>query len=102
MRSITSPDRAKRIDLDPNQLVLVQGRRIVPVDDAISSGSTMLPVWGLLESAGAQGVGTGVAMRRGGRWRAALGPARAARVVGVFDSPLLQARAGGWVPRDAA
>lgn len=102
VRSITSPDRAKRIYLDPNQLALVQGRRIVLVDDAISSGSTAPPVWDLLERAGAQVVGYGVAMRQGGRWRAALGPARAGRVVGVFDSPLLQATAGGWGPRDAA
>ncbi|MEN9628104.1 MAG: hypothetical protein RJA10_1331, partial [Pseudomonadota bacterium] len=27
------------------------------------------------------------------------GPERATRVTGVFDSPLLQATAAGWVPR---
>lgn len=97
--SITSPDRAKRIYLDPNQLPMVQGRRVVLVDDAISSGSTAPPVWDLLERAGAEVVAYGVAMRQGERWRGALGPVRAARVVGVFDSPLLQATAEGWVLR---
>lgn len=98
--SITSPDRAKRIYLDPNQRPLVQGRRVVLVDDAISSGSTAPPVWDLLERAGAEVVAYGVAMRQGERWRAALGPVRAAQVVGVFDSPLLQATDEGWVLRD--
>lgn len=97
--SITSPDRTKRVYLDPNQRSLVQGRRVVLVDDAISSGSTAPPVWDLLERAGAEVVAYGVAMRQGERWRAALGPVRAARVVGVFDSPLLQATGEGWVLR---
>jgi len=97
--SITSPDRAKRIYLDPHLRPLVQGRRVVLIDDAISSGSTAPPVWDLLERAGAEVLAYGVAMRQGERWREALGPARAARVVGVFDSPLLQWTAEGWVPR---
>jgi adenine/guanine phosphoribosyltransferase-like PRPP-binding protein len=97
--SLTSPDRAKRIYLDPNQLALVQGRRVVLVDDAISSGRTAPPVWDLLERLGAQVAGYGVAMRQGPHWRAALGPERAARVVGVFDSPLLHGTPEGWVPQ---
>lgn len=97
--SLTSPDRAKRIYLDPNQAQLVRGRRVVLVDDAISSGSTATPVWDLLERAGAEVMAYGVAMRQGERWRAALGPLRAARVVGVFDSPLLQETGEGWVLR---
>lgn len=99
--SITSPDRAKRIYLDPHQHALVEGRRVVLVDDAISSGRTAPPVWELLERVGADVVAYGVAMRQGRRWQAVLGPQRAARVVGVFDSPLLQADTGGWVPREA-
>lgn len=100
--SITSPDRAKRIYLDPHQRALVEGRRLVLVDDAISTGRTAPPVWDLLERVGADVVAYGVAMRQGGRWQAELGAHRAARVVGVFDSPLLQATGEGWVLRDAA
>ena len=98
--SITSPDRAKRIYLDPHQRALVEGRRVALVDDAISTGRTAPPVWDLLERVGADVVAYGVAMRQGERWQAELGPHRAARVVGVFDSPLLQAAPEGWVLRE--
>lgn len=100
VQSITSPTPGKRIYLDPNQLPLVQGRRVVLVDDAISTGTTLLAAWTLLQAAGAEVVACGVAMRQGRRWQATLGPERAAQVIGVFDSPLLQAAAGGWVERD--
>jgi adenine/guanine phosphoribosyltransferase-like PRPP-binding protein len=99
VESITSPGRAKRIYLDPNQRALLAGQRVVLIDDAISSGRTAPPVWDLIESLGAEVVAYGVAMRQGERWRAALGPARAARVAGVFDSPLLELRDDGWWPR---
>lgn len=99
VRSITSPGPGKRIYLDPNLLPLVRGRRVVIVDDAISTGSTALPAWDLLERLGAHVLAMGVAMRQGRRWEAALGPQRSAKLVGVFDSPLLQLAATGWMPR---
>ncbi len=98
--SITSPGAAKRVYLDPHLLPLVQGRRVLLVDDAISTGRTACAPWDLLQRLGAEVLAMGVAMRQGARWRDALGPVRAARVLGVFDSPLLQAADGGWVPRD--
>ena len=100
VHSITSPDVVKRVYLDPHLLPLVRGRRVVIVDDAISSGSTALAPWQLIESLGAEVLAYGVAMRQGTRWQQALGPERASRVVGVFDSPLLQLAEGGWVERD--
>jgi RecB family endonuclease NucS len=42
----------------------------------------------------------GVAMCQGQRWVERLGADRAARVRGVFDSPLLRATPTGWVRRD--
>ncbi|TVY34354.1 hypothetical protein LOCC1_G007887 [Lachnellula occidentalis] len=36
--SITSPGEGKRVFLDPNLLELVRGRRVLVVDDAVSSG----------------------------------------------------------------
>ncbi len=97
--SITTPTPGKRIYLDPNLLPLVVGRRVLLVDDAVSSGTTLLAAWDLLESMGAEVVACGVAMRQGRRWQALLGEARALRVHGVFDSPLLQAVPDGWVER---
>lgn len=100
VRSITTPAPGKRVYLDPNLLPLVRGKRVVLVDDAVSSGSTIAAPWNLLEAAGATVLGVGVAMRQGRRWAEALGPERAARVFGVFDSPLLRAVPEGWVRRD--
>ena len=68
-------------------------------DDAISSGSTALAPWQLIESLGAEVLAYDVAMRQGKRWQQTLGPERAARVVGVFDSPLLQLADDGWIER---
>lgn len=101
VESITSPGVVKRLYLDPHLLPLLRGRRVVLVDDAISSGSTAPPPWTLLESLGAEVLAYGVAMRQGRRWQSALGHERAARVVGVFDSPLLRADSEGWIEIDA-
>lgn len=100
VQSITSPAPGKRVYLDPNQLALLQGRRVVIVDDAVSTGSTLLAVWDLIASLNIDVVACGVAMRQGTRWTSTLGAMRAAQVVGVFDSPLLRAVPQGWVQRD--
>jgi adenine/guanine phosphoribosyltransferase-like PRPP-binding protein len=97
--SITSPTPGKRIYLDPHLLPLVAGKRVLLVDDAVSTGTTLQAAWDLLESLGAEVVACGVAMRQGRRWAAKIGPARTARLFGVFDSPLLQAVPQGWVLR---
>ncbi len=100
VHSITTPVPGKRIYLDPHLLPLLHGRRLALVDDTLSSGTTMVAAWDLIESLGGQVVVCGVAMLQGRRWAERLGPARAARVVGVFESPLLQAVPGGWALRD--
>lgn len=97
--SITSPAPGKRVYLDPHLRPLIEGRRVLLVDDAVSTGRTARAPWDLLESLGAQVLALGVAMRQGLRWADELGPDRTARVIGVFDSPLLQSSAEGWVPR---
>lgn len=107
--SITSPaepspnqgPNQKRLWLDPHQLpLLLEGRRRVAlIDDAVSSGSTLLAAWQLLETLGVDVVVCGVAMKQGSRWRETLGEERAGRLVGVFDSPLLEAVPQGWTYR---
>jgi adenine/guanine phosphoribosyltransferase-like PRPP-binding protein len=98
VHSITSPAPGKRIYLDPNLRPLLEGRRLLLVDDAVSTGTTLAAAWDLIESLGGDVVACGVAMLQGERWRARLGPGRAARVVGVFESPLLKAAPDGWLP----
>ena len=79
-----------------NRLV---GKRLALVDDTVSTGTTLLAAWELIESLGGQVVACGVVMRQGDRWVERLGAERAARVVGVFESPLLRATDQGWVLR---
>jgi adenine/guanine phosphoribosyltransferase-like PRPP-binding protein len=100
VHSITSPTPGKRIYLDPHLRPLIEGRRLVLVDDAVSTGTTLLAAWELIESLGGDVVACGVAMLQGRRWVDKLGAERAARVVGVFESPLLKAVPDGWVLRD--
>ena len=67
---------------------------------ALSTGDELEPIGRRRFLVGAGSVaGAGVLMRQGRRWEQALGPTRAARVNGVFDSPLLALGEGGWVPR---
>jgi adenine/guanine phosphoribosyltransferase-like PRPP-binding protein len=89
----------KRIYLDPHLLPLLHGKRLALVDDALSTGTTMLAAWDLIEAIGGQVVACGVAMLQGRCWADRLGPERTTKVVGVFDSPLLQAVPEGWVLR---
>ena len=95
VQSITSPGAQKRVYLDPHLLPLLAGR-VVLVDDVVSSGSTAMAPWSLLENLGAEVLALGVAMRQVTRWAAELGPGRAGKVVGVLESPLLRAVQGGW------
>lgn len=97
VRSITTPGESKRVYLDPNLVPLLRGRRVVLVDDAISSGATLDAPWRLIESLGAEVLACGVAMRQGRKWVDTMGPARADKVLGVFDTPLLRAVPDGWV-----
>ncbi|MFC7207125.1 phosphoribosyltransferase [Comamonas endophytica] len=42
VRSISSPGQDKRLYLDPHQASLLDGRRVLVVDDTVSTGATML------------------------------------------------------------
>lgn len=94
VNSLTTPDQIKRLYLDPNQKSLVEGRDVLIVDDAVSTGGT------LLAGVGARVAGVVVAMRQGRAWRERLGADLAARVAGVFDSPRLVLEPDGWWPED--
>lgn len=104
LSSITSPGEGKRLWLDPRMLPLLAGRRVLLVDDVISTGRSMTAALRLLDRAGVRPVGIAVAMVQTRRWEgalAALDPALPDRVAGAFATPLLRRTgAGFWRPAD--
>jgi len=104
VHSVTSPGRAKSVFIDPNMLPRLAGRRVVVVDDAVSSGTTLISVLTLLERLDCSLAGIVVAMRQGNSWRERLS-ARSAElpslVRGAFDSPIFERVEGGWRPIEA-
>jgi len=105
MSSITSPAHAKRIYVDPRMLPLLRGRRVVVVDDVVSSGTSMLAVLRLLRNAGIEPAAAVVAMLQGDDWRAALGQHDASfvsHIHGAISSPRLKRTAKGtWLAAQA-
>jgi len=93
--SITSPDAGKRLRLDPNLLPLIEGRKVVLVDDAISTGVTAIAAVRLLQTIGAEIAGMVVAMKQTNRWQASTAPLP---VRAVYGCPLFQRDERGWMP----
>ncbi len=99
--SITSPGGQKRLYLDPNILSLLEGKRICLVDDAVSTGSSLLAGHRLFARLGIELSDAVVAMKQTTRWQGPLGeisPALRNGVRAVFGCPLFERSAGGWVP----
>ena len=100
--SITSPEAGKRLRLDPNLIPLLEGRRVVLVDDAISTGATAIAACRVLMRAGAEIAGMVVAMKQTTRWVAAMErvmPAENMRA--VYGCPRFGLRTDGWWPEVA-
>jgi adenine/guanine phosphoribosyltransferase-like PRPP-binding protein len=94
IRSITSPGAGKTIYLDPRMEPVLAGRRVLLVDDVISTGSSIASVLRLLSKAGIAPVGIVVAMEQGTRWRSVLPEPDLVR--GAIRSPILQKTADGY------
>jgi adenine/guanine phosphoribosyltransferase-like PRPP-binding protein len=101
VHSITTPGAGKRVYVDPNLLPRLAGRRAVVIDDAVSSGTTLLSVLGLLGRLDCELAGIVVAMRQGVAWRERLAE-RDRRlpllVHGAVAGPLFERVEGGWAP----
>jgi len=102
MSSITSPEQVKRLYLDPRMLPLIENRRVLLVDDVISSGRSIVAALKLLEALGIRPVAIGAAMLQTDAWRepvSAVYPRAPERVVGVLRTPRLKRLGtGGWIP----
>lgn len=100
LSSITTPEQVKRLYIDPRMLPLMEGRRVVLVDDVISSGSSIVASLGLMQAVGVAPVAIGAAMLQSERWHATLdasGPEWRPLVQGVLKTPMLTSNGeGGW------
>lgn len=72
LTSITSKGEQK-ILLDRAAVPLIQGRRVVVVDDVVASGSSLKSSLELVRQAGGDIVGTGVILTEAQEWRETLG-----------------------------
>jgi adenine/guanine phosphoribosyltransferase-like PRPP-binding protein len=101
LRSVTSPEQQKRLYADPRMLPLITGKRVLLVDDVISTGSSILSGLRLLKLCGVEPVAIAAAMLQTTRWREALEaepPTLPDQVIAVFRTPALVATPdGGWL-----
>lgn len=92
--SSTGPNE-RRLWLDPRVLHRLAGKRVLLVDDVISSGTSARAGLALLALAEVRPVALAVAMIQGHRWQPFDAPVRTA-----FTTPLLRRTGGGgWVER---
>lgn len=85
--------------LDPNLLPLIKGRRVVLIDDAISTGATAVASVRLLQKVGAEVAGMVVAMKQTNRWEAAVAALPTPLTVrAVYGCPLFLRSDLGWMP----
>ena len=100
LSSITTPGGGKFLFIDPRMVPLLEGRRVVVVDDVVSTGRSMSAVLRLLSKIGCAPVAIFVAMIQSDRWRGALAQIDAAwpeKVHGVIRTPLLtRDESGRW------
>jgi adenine phosphoribosyltransferase len=98
LSSITT-DGQQMLRLDRARQALVRGRRVVLVDDVVSTGGTIAAGCRLLRSAGAELVGIGALLVEGSAWHDTLG-ADAVNVRSLGTLPLFRSADDGWVVRD--
>ncbi|MGO4570380.1 phosphoribosyltransferase [Microvirga sp. 2TAF3] len=102
LSSITSPGHIKNLYVDPRMLPLLENKRVLLVDDVISSGTSIVAALRLLALCGITPVAIGAAMLQTDKWRGRLtemDPRWPERVIGVLKTPLLQRTTeDGWVP----
>jgi adenine/guanine phosphoribosyltransferase-like PRPP-binding protein len=96
LASITSPTAGRRLWLDPRVVSRLQGRRVLLVDDVISTGSSARAGLAVLRASGTPAAAMGVAMTQGDRWRADW--PSGLPLVAAFATPLFTRAGDGWAP----
>lgn len=93
LSSITSPDQAKRLYLDPNLCPLLQtAKRIIIVDDVVSTGVSLAAGVQVLAAAGVTPHAALCVMTQSNRWKGQF----SFPIMSCFSSPLFRKIKGGW------
>jgi adenine/guanine phosphoribosyltransferase-like PRPP-binding protein len=94
LSSVTSPGIGRRLWLDPRLLPRLRGRRVLMIDDVISTGASVNAALDLMRIAGVEPVAVCAAMLQGERWRDAI--TAHTKICGVFASPRFDRTQNGW------
>jgi len=91
----------KAIYIDPRLIERLEGRRVLLVDDVISTGGSVAAQMALMHKLGAKVVGIVTAMSESRIWvekLAAIDAVYPALVRSVIQCPLFHKTEGGWMP----
>jgi adenine/guanine phosphoribosyltransferase-like PRPP-binding protein len=99
-RSVTSPGEGRAMWLDPRLLDRLSGRRVLVVDDVISTGSSASAGIELLARAGIRPVAFAVAMSQGNKWRKKW--ESGTPLIAAFETPIFERVSEGWTPMMSA
>jgi adenine/guanine phosphoribosyltransferase-like PRPP-binding protein len=101
VNSITTPAQPKTVYIDPRLLERLEGKRVLLVEDVISTGGTVAAELALMKKLGANVIGVVTAIRETRVWidkLSAIDPAYRALVTSPISCPLFRKSADGWVP----
>ncbi|HTW73669.1 MAG TPA: phosphoribosyltransferase [Steroidobacteraceae bacterium] len=101
VNSITTPVQPKTVYIDPRLLERLDGRRVLLVEDVISTGGTVAAELALMRRIGAQVIGVVTAIRETRVWSdklAAIDAGYPALVHSPLRCPLFRQSAEGWTP----
>lgn len=103
LNSVTSPGAPKKVYLDPLLLERLQDRRVVLIEDVISTGTTVLAQLALMAKIGARVVGIVTAMQESRCWKQRLTMTcpEPPPVLSVLRAPLFRSGPDGWMPDPA-
>lgn len=99
--SVTSPLKPKQVFIDPRLIERLEGKRVLLVEDVISTGGTIAGELQLMKKLGANVVGVACAIKETRVWQETLGaidPAYPALVHAPVRFPLYRKIEGGWAP----